>query len=274
MNCPDPGIYTDIPDTIYRQWDAVSRSDLVDIANGVPLSTVKYHMDHPKAVTANMEKGTALHMCVLEPARFNKEVVPAPERPRRSNADKDWWTQFETENVGKLILSADVFSQVVAMGENLRNIPELASILATNALREASVVFILNGVKCKCRIDLLQTDDLMVPYDLKTTSDARPRPFSYSISDYGYDMQAWYYCQSLWELGYTVAPMQFFCVETSPPFNTVSYIPTESTVVDGGERALFALRKLVAAKQQNHWPGYPAGPQPITGGRYGTQVPD
>lgn len=254
------GLYANIDPKIYRQWDAVSRSDMSGIAKGFPLSSIKYYMDHPSPESIDMVKGTALHMLVLEPERFRKEVVLAPDRGRRSNADKEFWEGFEAENQGKYILKPDDMDEVHNMASSLLKIPELQE--ALNGGHEISCYFEIDGIPCKCRFDIL--DGQMCPWDLKTTKDARYRPFGYSLEDYGYDMQAWFYTEGLRQLGYDATTMIFACVEKTPPYNTICYQPTDKVLRAGEAKCRKALPMLAEAKRTNHWPGYPAGITPLT----------
>lgn len=71
-----PGIYTadQLPNEEYHALDAISKSDL-DKINRSP-AHYKYAKENPTPPTPAMERGTAVHMAVLEPELFARSYAP------------------------------------------------------------------------------------------------------------------------------------------------------------------------------------------------------
>src|SRR4029434_9609728 len=107
-----PGLYTNVSRATYENWDA-ARHSLLRHFRKTPLHALE-ELRHPKKPTADMEFGTALHMAILEPARFAKEYVVTPSVKtesgewkrvdRRTTLGKRAWNEFENENKGKVWL--------------------------------------------------------------------------------------------------------------------------------------------------------------------------
>jgi hypothetical protein len=74
---PEPGIYRGVPAATYHAWDAASNSRLGHL---IPPSTpahLKAYLDEPPKDKKVWKEGRALHACVLEPERYEREYFVA-----------------------------------------------------------------------------------------------------------------------------------------------------------------------------------------------------
>ena len=76
-----------------------------------------------------MRVGTLGHMCLFEPNRFRAETAVAPIVDRRTREGKSIWEQFQAENAGKELITADEAEQLQAMRTAVRAHPAAAKLL-------------------------------------------------------------------------------------------------------------------------------------------------
>jgi exodeoxyribonuclease VIII len=177
----------------YRALAAVSKSDLDLVARDPALLEWKKHA--PRAESDAAEIGTATHCALLEPERFAIEYRQQPAFDKRTNAGKAAAVEFEAAMADKIVLSHDDYVLVTAMRDSVLAHPHARELLTGDGVSESSIVFELNGVRCKCRPDRLpasvRINGRPVIVDLKTTDDIEK--IKYSIVDYRYDVQDAFY---------------------------------------------------------------------------------
>lgn len=94
----------------------------------------------------------------------------------------------------------------------------------------------LQLVKGKCRPDWI-SDDGSIVVDIKTTTDASPKGFQKSISNWGYHLQLGWYIRGLRKLGLPAKEFIFIAIEKTPPFSVGVYRADQ-------EMINFAMNKL------------------------------
>ena len=261
----------------YHAAEGISASGLKLIGRS-PLHYWSRYIDpnrEPQEETPALRLGTAIHTAVLEPARFAAEyvVVPygAPRRPTLTqlNAKKPsddtvasiaWWQQFDKENEGKTILSIDDHATCMAISERLRHHPA-ASVLFRTGVAETSMFWTdpETGVLCKCRPDWLIKG--MAILDVKSTTDAGAEPFSRSVYNYEYHMQAAWYLDGVRHCLGADGPQAFIfaAFEKEAP-HAPAFYSADGEMISIGRR-LYKRRLQIYAecKSKDFWPGYPAG---------------
>lgn len=107
---------------------------------------------------------------------------------------------------------------------------------------------------------LLDMDREGAVYDLKTTVDARPKKFRFSVRDYHYDVQAWLYsAMAANAKGVDSLPFAFVVVRNKPPYLVATYKPTCETLAEGREKFERAMRAYCQALQTGRFKGYTEG---------------
>ena len=113
----------------------------------------------------------------------------------------------------------------------------------------------LGTIKGKCRPDWL-SDDGEIVVDVKTTTDASPRGFQKSISNWGYHLQLGWYMRGLQKLGFDTYDFIFIAIEKTPPFSVGVYRADRDMI----NHAMQELDKLVPeidnALQTKEFPDY------------------
>src|SRR5690349_2405291 len=95
---PEPemkdGIYTNLPYKEYAEEDALNRSYLVEFAKS-PLHAECYRRNGGKDETDAMAFGSAVHIALLEPAKFDTEILRVPKIDKRYKEGKLAWAEWQ-----------------------------------------------------------------------------------------------------------------------------------------------------------------------------------
>jgi hypothetical protein len=252
----------DLSNADYHALPSVSKSGL-DLISKAP-AYFKWRRENPQPPTEAMILGTLTHTAVLEPDRFDAEIVVAQKFDRRTTVGKLAAAQFEAENAGKEVLEAEAYDQVMRIRDAVFSHPAARVALSNVAHVEASMFWTdpQTGLECRCRPDAFRTNDVIV--DLKTTKDASPEGFAKSIANYRYHVQAPFYMDGFRAAtGREAKGFVFVAVETAPPHLVAVYVLNEIDLIRGRatyQRDLSTLRKCL---DLDEWPGYPEAVQEI-----------
>lgn len=138
--------------------------------------------------------GTRAHTAFLEPARFNKEFVPAPDMDKRTKEWKEWVAANPLSDGQEYIPQAefDIIDGIASSAEQA--IGTLGIDHGQWRVEVPEVRQHPTGVMIKGRPDLVTTiGGKRVTIDLKTTSDASEWSFSADANALLYHMQAAFY---------------------------------------------------------------------------------
>lgn len=257
--CPEPGVYDDVPEATYRCWDAAHQSFLTTLVQKSPMHAWD-DWENPSEPTAGQEFGTAAHMMIMEPDRFQAsyEVMP-PGLDRRRKDGKARWA--EAIAAGKMPIKDEDYLRLCAIESAMEN--HVLGQYLHDARHEVSIVWDdeETGVRCAGRLDCWFADGLIA--DLKFTSDARLRPTVRHVLDFGYDLQAAFYTDGAQQaFGREVDEYVLFCIEADRPFGICAY-PMGEWVERGRGLYREALETYAHCKETNHWPGYQRGLVPL-----------
>ena len=244
----------------YRAIHAVNVSSLKQMRES-PLH-YWHAVNAPAVESPALFLGSATHCAVLEPERFAREYVSAPEfgdlRFKENKARRDEW---KASNGGKLTLAADEYERLTSMRECV-----LAHDVARELLSEGRPEVTLTWtdprtrIACKGRLDWLR-DDCIV--GLKTTKNNNFRAFQSSVESYGYLLQwAWY--QWGYQLdqnmkGRANRRMIEICVESTAPHDVVVYEVPQELLDDALDECMELLAMVAECKRTDRWPGRAPG---------------
>lgn len=282
-----PGVYDDISHTDYLAIDALSSSGIKRLLQSP--AHYRWDRENPSASTPSMAVGTALHMGILEPDRFDSgaiAVIPddAPNRPslRQVNAAKpgpatiaaiDWWERFDSEAAGRLVLTEAQMGVVEGMVSAIRRHPIFEEIADGHA--EHSLLWNDarhgDGVPCKARFDYLRSDG--VAFDLKSCVDASPDGFARSVASFRYHYQAaWYNNGHEHLLDRSLAAFIFIAVENTAPYGVGTYVLPSNALMFGADRCEEAMLLYAQARKTGYWRGYPEKVLPLHLPRWATTI--
>lgn len=266
----------------YHRGPGVSKSHLDAIAGLSPLHYWYKYLNpnrEPGEPSPALIMGSAIHSIVLEPDLFTSEYVTVPEdAPKRAtkaqiNAKKpspdavasiEYWTAFEKENAGKIILDAEEWQTCLNIRDAVYRHPIAAGLL-TGGKAEQSFYAVDSetGELIKCRTDYLHDSGAMI-VDLKSTEDASPDGFGKSAANFRYPVQtAWY--NGVLDSAFGEHPQDwvFLAVEKKPPYAIGIYFMEPDVVARAHMAARRDFLRIVEHKRANHWPDYGATPLPL-----------
>lgn len=237
---------------------------------------IYHHSDNPpsREPTASMELGSALHMRVLEPSRFNDVYhICSDKDPKKPTAAQlkakkpsektleqiKAWSLFQKGLEDKIILSAEDSLKVERAASALEKHPVASDLLERATYKELTIIYNYGGLRMRSRIDaLIKTDGEVVVLDLKTAKKADAKGFKYAVRDYGYDVQDFLY-------SYAVAkayglkrmpPFTFIAIEMTAPHHIGVYTLSEQSRQSAKHRLDKAIEMLNYSEINNHWPDY------------------
>ena len=285
-----PGVYLNLDNEAYHAGPGVSKSGLWTIENQSP---AHYKFPPPKdedstAAKATKDFGTACHIAILEPERFEQAVYRGPA-DRRGNK----WTDAEEvcKIDGKTLLVASAYDNVLAIRDSVHADPWINGIITGGeGVNEASGYWIdpETGELCRCRPDRYRKD-LKLILDVKSALSAHPDAFARSVINYGYHSQEAFYTDG-WnaclgakrsadkrikatsdddidreEKGTSAAveAFAFLVFEKKSPFACAVYELPPSIVEEGRAIMRKALGTYADCKRKNLWPAYGAGVQEL-----------
>lgn len=150
-------------------------------------------------------------MAILEPARFETDVIRGPE-DRRGNK----WKDAIEEAGSKTLLTSGDYATCLAAQEVVMKSPTVRDLVQSKyAMAEASVFWHdeESGMRCKCRPDLLVKKTIL---DLKTASSIKF--FDRDAFKFGYQIQQSHYVDGLDNQMDGGHAFLFLAVEKEHPF--------------------------------------------------------
>jgi len=233
----------------YLKIDAISRSDLVAMRRG--MNYYKYHKNDYTA-SSSLEFGQALHTLVLENERFKDVYTVAPDGLSLATKEGKAW---KADNADKTIIKAKDYDTMLNMAASILSHPVAGPILGASR-KELTVVWEMSDQKFKARYDsILIKDNVATIIDIKSTQNLSQRKLSYSIKDYGYDIQSVLYSLgALVSMDVEYVNFFFLWAEKRAPYDVLlSKIPY-SMEVSVREEINSLLLDLKMARESDKWP--------------------
>lgn len=250
-----------IPDQIESEYHAhpsISKSGLWKLYTETPFHFRNRTLTPSKA----MDLGSAVHMALLEPERFETECMRGPD-DRRGNKWKDA-AQY-CEAYGKLLVTGPDYDKALYMRDAAQQIPVVRALTSGGQQVEHSAYWVdpETQVECRGRLDLYHPD-LKMGADLKTTNDASRDTWAKNAANFGYHVQEAMYSEG-WQLagGGDMDAFVFILIESEFPFATAVYELVPSAVLEGRAIMGKALEQYKQCAATNYWPSYPTEIQPL-----------
>ena len=251
----------------YHANDAVSHSKL-ELFRRRPISYYRRFIARTVArpeATEAFRIGSAAHCAVLEPDQFWQRYALRPDGiDRRTKDGKAAFAQFESENVGKVIIGSDELGDVREMAAAVSNHPLASQLLNAGKSELSWRVEPRGGLALQCRTDWFNHVGCELsggrPYvaDLKTVesldSDAF-RNFERACFSFGYHRQAGFYLPLITEItGSPVFDFFFVAVEKAEPFGVAVYRLSDAAIARGQDETITDLVRLQSCIASNVWP--------------------
>jgi exodeoxyribonuclease VIII len=245
-----------LDETVYHSMkNFVSHSML----RGIKESPAKFRweMDNPSPPSPAQALGSAIHMALLEPDKFQVKYAVYPKVDRRTKAGKASHDEWKKANEDKLHLSEndmlvverihaktfddDFFQKFLRKGR--KEVSLFAKDPTTGLLRRA-------------RLDNW-IEELGVVVDIKTTDSAQEHVFLSDITRYQYYTQAAYYTDMV-ELVTGSRPKAFvlLAVEKTKDCDIRAFSVSPQALVEGSKIYRSWLSTLAECIASDKWPGY------------------
>ena len=243
----------------YHADTALGSSRARQLHGSCPLK-VKHAIGQPSPSTPALLNGSMTHSAALEPDRVDIEFGCKPAEidgnSSRTKVYREAFAEMEAEEPQKRWLPEADYNMCLEVAASARQHPLLLEMLYHSASKiEHTGFFQIEGTPCKVRPDLYNSDTGMV-LDLKTTVDASPKEFTYSVRKYGYLFQAAFYMTALRQMGERPKQFVFLVVEKSAPYATACYTLDNSDIEKEVPRVLEAIKIYGECLKTDVWPGY------------------
>lgn len=249
-----PGVSYGMPEDVYRAIPALGSSDVKALIR----SPAHYlaGLDAQSESTDAQELGTAIHVGVLEPERFERAVLELPDVDRRTKAGRETIAAIERENPGAILLAPESYLHACRAIDAVRSHPAAAHLLSAG-LPEVVLQWEdpETGTPCKARLDWLRPD--MATPDLKSTRDASPGGFVRAIGTLGYAIQEAHYRRGMRAVMSADPPLfPFIAVEKEPPYAVGVYVIDDEAREAADARVAQAMRRHRECRESGAWPAY------------------
>ena len=249
------GIYDGMADPDYRQDAALSTSLLKEMGKSPKRFHAKWTGLLPDPDTECFRFGRLFHMHVLEPDRFEKEVIVCPDEraDRRLKANKEWWAKVK-ENGAEVIKEKEL-EKVIAMADAFKALPEIQSM---KGARHELSVFANNfkkGIDAKCRIDM-EKDGVVV--DIKTTRDSGASEYEFMKTSrrFKYAWQEANYRDIAAKAGLNITRWYWAVIEKEPPFEAGISTLTSDDIARARRELSEAYTTLQSCLTLDAWPSH------------------
>lgn len=278
MTCPEPGIYEGKSFAEYSKWDAMNISLLVEGIHddGICMQRLKAVIDGrlKRKETKALRFGRALHTRLLEPHLFESEwMISGPcsqpfksgqrkgelcMKPGRFTDGKGLWVcgQHEIEGYGEPdnYLSRQDADDIETIRKKVlthrdgRNLHRLAG-------GEVSIVFEMQGVLCKGRLDKYGAGNGVLP-DIKKFAADRLTKHRWEEQnwEFHYCVKAAWYVDAIELLTGEKCDFQWVVCEDGEPFRVACPTASPMQLEIGRDLYRQLLSKYRRARETQHWP--------------------
>lgn len=269
----EPGIYLGMPFEFYELIPAVNSSKLKGFYAATPAHARVAMLEDKDSAPKNL--GHAIHLALLEPARFETGVLVVPKVSKRSNAGKAEWAAYEAKAKEKnaILLLEEEAKIVEGIRNSLAHNETALALLTNKGVNEVSMVWDQpttgKPVRAKGRLDRFTSlEGWPVEVDIKSFGKVATRhQFERDAYTYGYWFQAPFYLDGLEAL----MPMpkeadgfrrfMWIVCETIPPYGVRVFEADEEPLNWGRDQYQLALEKYAEAQATGIWRSWEGGVQ-------------
>ena len=201
--------------------------------------------------------GRAYHKLMLEPEDFDKEFIVSPKFDRRTKEGKAAYEQFLADAEGKDVIDEETYQKLLDMKEALYATPFVKFLIKGEHEKSFFWTDEESGIFCKCRPDSFgEVKGQYICVDLKTTKDAETDRFMRDALKFGYDIQAYHYCEGLKAAYGHDFKFLFIAQEKTQPYLCNVLEADDLFMRSGKELRNSLLKKYKNALETDIWEGY------------------
>lgn len=231
----------------YAAIDAVNASALNWYAKSPAFCRMK--MAEAQEPTRAMDLGNAVHFALLEPDRFEREVVYFQHDGRTKDGKKE---REDAAADGKIGLRRDDYEAALGMARSLFTHPRVAALWKTVEAVEQTALWTITmqdgkKVRGKARRDVVGPTWLA---DVKTAASI-DRFSPWAVTDNGYYRQAAWYAEPE---GESLEHFFFFVVQSSAPYESAVFRLADEALRLGKSENERLLAGIVKSSTEGTWP--------------------
>lgn len=234
--------------------EAIGSSGIKTIYN----KSVAHYKFHEPKHSVHFDIGTAVHIAILEPEKFDESVLKCG----KSRTTSLYRELKKTKKENQIIITDKEYDICLRSRDSVHSKSECNKVIASDFGQSEMSAFAkdpVTGVKMKTRPDRViigEKSDILV--DLKTTQSADEDSVIRSISRYGYHIQEAFY-RHVWSLATkkSITRFLFLFVEKEPPFACCLYEIPKPFVDEGVACMKKALREYKDAEVNGVYKDYP-----------------
>ncbi len=267
----EPGIYLGMPFEFYELIPAVNSSKLKGFHGSTPAHARAAMLEDKDTSAKGL--GHALHLALLEPARFEVATLVVPKVSKRSNAGKAEWAAYEAKAKAQnaVLLLEEEKTIIDGIRESLAHCETALALLTNKGLNEMSMIWddqsTSEKVRCKGRLDRYTSlEGWPIEVDVKSIGKVATRhQFERDAHTFGYWYQAPFYLDGLEALmplpAETDAFRRFMWIvcETIPPYGVRVFEADDEPLQWGRDRYQAALVQYAEAQKSGVWRGWGGG---------------
>lgn len=255
-----PCIQSRVPSDEYRALPGTSITRLKELRRSP--KHYRYALAHPRETTA-LKLGTASHVAVLEPERFDRQFAIWSRRSTKTKKlcprNGKFYNGFLAAHPGRDVLTVDEAEEAMTIQAAVRAEPAAMRYLEMGD-PEVTLQWTIRGRQCKGRADwLTRIDGTTYLVGLKTARDPRHFIFGNQAARLGYHLQWAYYFDGYQFITDDVPGMKEIVVESSPPYDVVVYDVPDDIIQQGRDEYMVLLDQLAECEAANTWLGVANG---------------
>ena len=256
----------------------LSKSMLIKLVDCPARFRYEYMTEKEEVEKDHLNVGTAVHTLALEPEKFDDLFYKIPEGMRRDKRT-DEYKRCMAEAGTRSMLTHKDYQNILGMAEALSADPLARALFDGPGYIESSIFFTHPETRLRLRVrpDWFRKDGKLI-INIKTSHSANPNLFNDTAANFCYDIGA---AMELMAVEQIMGPdpernYVLMVIEPSPPhvisvFDTIrpmtldnDYDNTRTTYAEAGRARLEkALSRFIECYQNNDWPGYVSGVDPM-----------
>jgi exodeoxyribonuclease VIII len=279
---PQPGIYFDVPDHVYRSIRAFNKSGIHYLLKSP--AKYKWYLENSSfESTEATVMGNLVETLLFEPEHFSKRFAVRPERSQKgdgswsekwmsnSNYARKWDREQKEQGLmsicksyrGPKMASLELAERMLP---KLKENPTVQEFMQHSKYQGVCIwVDEEHGVLCKGMFDGLcvTPESFFTIWDLKTTFDAAPSQFRWTAKNYNYHVQGAMYVDG-YKYNEGIHPKYIIvAAEKMRDLDVAAYDMSIESFENG--RALYkaAMKIYADCQAREYWPGYSQYPEPL-----------
>ena len=196
--------------------------------------------------TDAMKLGSTVHCMLLRPEMFNDEFAVAPDINKRTNAGKEEWAIFVSQNANKTVIENDTYEHARRIVDNVLTSNDSRYLIQNCYDFEREWHMDVEDLPYRGFYDGISDEYIL---EVKTIKDANPKNVMYEFYKSKYHLQAALYAMS------SGKDIYYIVIETSEPYLSYSAPASIDYIKKGVEEIGLLNERFKLCLQKNSFDG-------------------